>query len=200
MKKKISFLLICIFSTIAIYGQNSIYKKCLSLALKGDTAAQCNLASYFMEGKIVKKNPTEAIKWLTKAAENNCESAYWGLVRVYGSGMGVEKDENKANQWLEKLANKGNAYACGLMMTVYMDESGNIIDRVKAEYWKTKAAENGDLKAQLLLGYTYATGDDFYKRDLLKSLYWFGLAEKQGSEEAKKWIKEISDHINEIQK
>lgn len=200
MRKKILCLLVCIFSTIAIYGQNSIYKKCLNSALRGDTAAQCELASYLMEGKIVKKNPTEAIKWLTKASEKGCETAIWGLVKVYGSGMGVEKDEKKSTQWLEKLANKGNAYACGIMMSVYMDDNGNFIDRVKAEYWKAKAAENGDVQAQLLLGYTYATGDDFYKRDLLKALYWFGLAEKQGSEEAKQWIKDISGYINEIQK
>lgn len=49
------------------------------LASEGEAEAQYQLGNFYAQGKLVKKNPTEAKKWLEKAAEQNLASAQYSL-------------------------------------------------------------------------------------------------------------------------
>ena len=63
--------------------------------------------------------------------------------------------------------------------------------RAEAIIWYKKAAEKGHVKAQLHLGHAYqhareGSGTTGVKKDIEKSVYWYGKAAAQGDEYAKK--------------
>jgi hypothetical protein len=53
----------------------------------------------YLEGECVEKNPSEALKWFTLAAEQGLAGSQTTLAMMYEEGNGVERDPEKAREW-----------------------------------------------------------------------------------------------------
>ena len=78
----------------------SIYK---TLAKRGDSAAQYNLALYYDKNHSYK----EAAKWYRMAAEQGHVEAQFNLGNCYYNGEGVEQSYTEAAKWYRKAAEQG---------------------------------------------------------------------------------------------
>ena len=62
----------------------------------GDSKAQVNLASMFLEGKGATPNSSAAREWYEKAAKSGEPGAHYSLALIYLEGNGVSKDKVEA--------------------------------------------------------------------------------------------------------
>lgn len=76
-------------------------------AESGNVHAQCDLGSYYYQGKYVTKDPENAVKWFKKAAVGDWALAQWNLALCYIDGVGVGRDFDQAIYWLGKASAKG---------------------------------------------------------------------------------------------
>jgi TPR repeat protein len=80
---------------------------------KGDVESQYVLGKTFLLGDGVRKNPTEALSWLQKAAEQEHADAEYLLGRMYAEGSVVAQDNRQETAiiWFRKAAGHGNKEA-----------------------------------------------------------------------------------------
>jgi len=143
-------------------------------------AAEYNLpfAQFALGKEYVLRGETEedfkaAIKWLTKAANNNYLRAFYELAYCYHIGLGVEKDEQKAEEYYSKaleLGYKGNHYTYDSRLTPKVDNESieSLIEKAK----------QGIPYYQNMVGYKYGTGDGVEK-DYKIALEWYMKAAEQ---------------------
>jgi hypothetical protein len=72
----------------------------ISLAERGNVAAQSYLGFLFETGRGVPKNYTEAAMWYRRAAEQGDSRAQYSLGLLYDRGQGVPQDIVEASKWL----------------------------------------------------------------------------------------------------
>ena len=80
-----------------------------SLADRGDAAAQYNLGIMYENGRGVRKDDAEAVRWYRKAADQGHLEAQNNLGAMYEDGHGVPQDYVEAVRWYRKAAINGNA-------------------------------------------------------------------------------------------
>ncbi|WP_162616844.1 tetratricopeptide repeat protein [Aggregatibacter kilianii] len=84
------------------------FENYLKAAEMGVSFAQNNLANWYLSGYYVQKDEKEAIKWYSKAADNNLPEAMYALYQLYSKGTkDIPQDLEKANYWLEKAKQNG---------------------------------------------------------------------------------------------
>lgn len=74
----------------------------MKAAKKGSRIAEYNVGWYYLYGKGVEQDFTEAYNWFQKAAEHGYAGAYRWLAYCYSNGIGVAKDAEKAAYWEDK--------------------------------------------------------------------------------------------------
>ena len=78
----------------------------------GDAEAQFALSTYYYVGDRFTNGATqdykEAVKWLTKSAEQGNAYAQMMLGACYMEGNGITKNEKEAVKWFTKSAEQGN--------------------------------------------------------------------------------------------
>ena len=126
--------------------------------LEAGCEARALFARTSKKGRGVTQDYKDAVKWLTKAAEQRLGEAQANLGVCYVIGNGVTKDEKEAVKWYTNAAEQGNATAQKNLGFCYMNGSGVIKDEKEAVKWYTKAAEQGNEEAQYNLGACYANG------------------------------------------
>ena len=133
----------------------------------GDVKAQLALWHCYVSGNHgVDKDDKEALKWITKAADQGDPFSQFNLGWFYATGTGVTKDEKQAVTLFSKAAEKGSGLAQGSLGICYARGTGVAQDDKKAIEWFTKGAvkyfskeaEAGDGKSQVALGLCYAYG------------------------------------------
>ena len=154
-------------------------------AEKEDAVAMNAMASAYIQGKFVEKNPYKAENFFLGAARvgDNAESAV-ACLNLYGL---KRQDPNKPTEesmaWLLKGASRGNAKAQFNLGNCYHFGIGVTKDLVEAARWYTEAADQGDVWAQDNLGFFYKKGIGVTK-DLEKAAQWFAKAAVQGDARA----------------
>ena len=113
--------------------------------------AQIKIAALYYEGKGVKQNYEEALKWTIKAAKNEDPLLLLYIGTVYYNGHGVKKDYTEALNWFVKAAEHGNAEAQYNVGSMYARGEGTAYDLKKALEWFLKAAEQGFAAAEQAL-------------------------------------------------
>ena len=83
------------------------FKLWLPLAEQGNAKAQFNLGLMYDNGKGVKQDDAEAVKWYRKAAEQSDASAQFNLGVSYYKGKGVKRNPSKAKEWFRKACING---------------------------------------------------------------------------------------------
>lgn len=117
-------------------------------AEQGDAKAQAVLGAAYAEGRGVRKDDVEAVRWYRLAAEQGNASAQNSLGGMYANGRGVLKDDAEAVRCFRKAAEQGlyvAQYALGLM---YARGRRVLKDDVLAHMWYNIAGANGHENAR----------------------------------------------------
>ena len=170
-------------------------------AQAGNADAQYKLALAYENGDGMEKDPSEAVQWFRKAAEQgHAESQY--RTGLFCADNGVQ-DLSEAATWLRKAVAQGHVGASKILKIVEMKlsaqagnadaqyelaqayETGNGLEKDPSEAfkWYLKAAEQGHPAAQYQLGVCYDSGS-IVARNPAESIAWFTKAANQGYVEA----------------
>ncbi|MEH6448549.1 MAG: SEL1-like repeat protein [Oleispira sp.] len=127
----------------------------------------------------------QAFELYQRAAEHGDIDAQFALGGAYLVGdLGIKNDE-KAIYWLKKAGEQGDHYSLLYIAIIYYEGMAfeGKKDVNQAFKWFIKAAEAGSLKAQLVLGSEYITGEDLGAKDPKQALHWYKKAAEQGDPE-----------------
>lgn len=94
-----------------------------SLANRGCEEATCALAELYLEGRVTKRNPDEAVRILTCAAASGNGSAYISLGKMYMSGYDIKRDLNEALKYFEAAKKLCKREAIELIADIYHNKS-----------------------------------------------------------------------------
>lgn len=111
-----------------------------------DPIALCNVGNCYLRGFVVKKDTTEALKYIEKSAMQGYPLAQYKLAFLYYyGGNTIKRDVSKGIEWLILASDQGMPNAqYDLSMIYYKGESGEIApDYNKAKNLCRKAAECG---------------------------------------------------------
>ena len=120
------------------------FKLWLSLAEQGNASAQFNLGNMYANGRGVKQDDFEAVKWYRQAAEQGHAKAQFNLGVRYAKGQGVKQDDVEAVKWYRKAAEQGYTDAQFNLGAMYAKGQGVRQDKEQAKEWFGKACDNGD--------------------------------------------------------
>lgn len=153
----------------------------------GDSAAQFEIATRYMEGRFVPQDFAAAAHWYGLAADQGSVPAAYRLGSFYEQGRGVDRDTDSAIAWYEQAAQGGNPR--GMHNLAVMAAEGRGVggatapDFERASGWFRAAADRGLSDSQFNLAVLFARGMGV-ERDLLESYKWFALAANAGDSEA----------------
>jgi TPR repeat protein len=105
-------LLLCLIITSHSeeeYKPQNFSMELLKKAKSGDPKAQLQLAGCYNEGRGIKKDKTQALGWIEKAANQNYPKAQATLGQCYLDGEIVQKNEKEAFRWYKQAAENGLA-------------------------------------------------------------------------------------------
>ena len=111
------------------------------LADKGNRVAQNNLAILYLDGKGVKQNTSEAVRYLSLSAASGSSLGQNNLGGLYREGKGVPRDFPKAAQWFSVSAAQGNSAAMYNLGLMYDLGQGMKAEPFHAYMWYALAAE-----------------------------------------------------------
>jgi TPR repeat protein len=152
----------------------------LDLANAGNAWCQRMIGIYFDNGDGgLTKDPSEAVKWYRKAADQGYVDGQLRLAGCYFEGTGVEKDPVEAAKWFRKAADQGNAGAQSIIGSLFLEGIGVEKDPAEAVKWCRKAADQGRAEAQAHLGDSYCNGTGVEK-DPAEAVKWYRKAADQG--------------------
>lgn len=123
------------------------YSEVLSKAEAGIDTGQFNLGLMYFKGEGVDQSFTEAIKWMTLAANQGLPEAQYILSGVYSDNVSGVKNTKTAYSWAKKAANQGHDAAQFQVGTMYQNGIG-----VEKKYdlcgsLVQKAADQGNVDA-----------------------------------------------------
>jgi len=107
---------------------------------------QCNLGTFYFDGKGVRKDHQEAARWFRAAAEQGFPAAENNLAFLYFTGEGVVQDYREAFKWMSRAAEQGYAQAQINLRDLYVEGKGVSLDYVTAYMWYT-VGSGGDPRA-----------------------------------------------------
>jgi len=129
----------------ARYFQRADYKAAVAswqpLAIKGNPVAQNNLGILYLDGKGVKQDTSEAVRYLSLSAAAGSSLGQNNLGGLYREGKGVTRDYAKAAQWFMASASQGNAAAMYNLGLMYEMGQGMKAEPFHAYMWYALAAE-----------------------------------------------------------
>ena len=178
--KKIYLIMILFFATASgVFAQTANIVTLTLKAKSGEAEAQNALGEAYYDGKGVTENLTEAVKWFTKAAEQENAKAEYNLGNCYYYGNGVQyRDRGEAVKWYTKAAEQGYTEAQNDLGYCYEFGEGVEKNYKEAVKWYTKAAEQGQPMAQCNLGVCYKYGNGVEK-NLEEAVKWYTKAANQ---------------------
>ena len=188
--KKIYLIMILFFAIASgVFAQTANIVTLTLKAKSGEAEAQNALGEAYYDGKGVTENLPEAVKWFTKAAEQENAKAQYNLGICYYYGNGVYQNYGEAEKWYTKAAEQGYAEAQNSLGYYYEIDD---LNPKKAVEWYTKAAEQGLPIAQCNLGICYENGDGVEK-NLEEAIKWYTKAADQGYAKAQYYLGKAYD-------
>ena len=147
---------ICLLTLLAVTvlstgcGPTSNFKSTLEKAKGGDPQAQLEVGQMYLEGRDVKLDGAEGLKWVKQAAQKGlpaAERTYGLILRVAPTGVGTAV---QARQWLEKAAAKGDVIA-QIELGSMLGLSNPPFEYVEAMKWLLIAERSGATNAPALV-------------------------------------------------
>ncbi|HEX2655587.1 MAG TPA: hypothetical protein VHN11_18305, partial [Xanthobacteraceae bacterium] len=152
-------------------------------AASGNASAEYEVAVRFAEGRGVRQNFEDAVRWFQRAAHHGLAPAQYRLGSLYEKGQGVKKDLQAARRLYVAAAEQGNGKAMHNIAVLYAEGSEGKPDYKLASHWFRKAADRAVADSQYNLGILYARGVGV-EQNLAEAYKWFSLAALQGDEDA----------------
>ena len=150
-------------------------------ALRGDPAAQMEVASRFAAGQGVERDLLQAFHWFGRAAARGSAVAQYRFGALYERGLGTDQDPERARAWYLRAAGQGNVKA--MHNLAVLSVSGGRSDYPAAAKWFAQAAAFGLTDSQVNLAILYQSGLGVPK-DLAQAYKWLTLAARGGDREA----------------
>jgi uncharacterized protein len=175
-----------------------------SLAARGDSRAQQDIARMYMRGEGVPKDPAEALKWLNLSKEQEDALAAYNhgdyetalkvirpraekgqvlaeyiLGLMYANGQGVAESYPEAMKWLQKAGEQGEAKAQFSVGVIYSKGLGMPKNDAEAFKWYRRSADQGNATAQFNLAGMYARGQAV-PQDIVTAHMFYSLAAAHG--------------------
>jgi len=99
----------CAIAVATVSAQDKDFATLQRKAESGEPIAEFDLAKAYLEGKIVTKDPVQALAWLQKSADQRYVGAEFALAYMYLNGAAkLPKDQHKAADWFRKAAKQQN--------------------------------------------------------------------------------------------
>lgn len=167
-------------------------------AANGEAGAQVQLGLLYDRGSEVTANPTEAVYWLTKAAEQGNAAAQHRLGVIFQNGRAGKDNRAFALGWFEQAAQQGHLEAQVAAAHAYESGSLTEADPRQALVWYRRAAAAGDPGAELALGrLLLSLRDDDETR--LEAAGWIARAARRGHPAAARRWEELRPQLNPYQ-
>ena len=169
------FLVGCAYTGSGIYNHSETelvrfdIETILEKSVKDNSVWQDSIPFYHLDGIGVEPNNKEAIKWLSKAAEQNYVNAQIVLGDIYNWGVIVDNDKEKAKQWYEKAASNQNSKAVRELAFFFSRNKNDLANKIKM---LIKAHALGDNLAAYFLGKTYER-DIKEEGHIEQAVYWY---------------------------
>jgi len=160
----------------------------MTLAPKGDMAAQYDLGRAYENGFAVKKDLAEAANWYQRAAEQGHCDAQNSLGLLLAT---AQQDYAGAARWFGQAAAQGNPDAQYNLGVLHCNGRGVKQDYETAVHWFQKSAQQGHVQAQKILAHMYLLGQGI-KPDCIEAYKWLKLAQLQGDPDAANELKACS--------
>ena len=136
---------------------------------------------------------TEALEWLTRAAEQGHLISQSNLGYLYRSGgYGVTKNRKESVRWSLLAAKQGDANNQKQVGISYYHGIGVIQDYAEAMKWLRLSAEQGHVESQWVLADMYKTGKGSTSNKTLAHM-WFNIAASNGYSPAKEERDRLSE-------
>ena len=108
-------------------------------ARDGDVSAMNLVASFYTDGKGVKKDLSKAFDWMKLASSKNDARATTGLAIAYLDGHGVKRNLSRGLILLGRASELGSEHACFVLGWSYMNGYHNLgKDTIEARVWFKK--------------------------------------------------------------
>src|SRR5262249_16942118 len=98
--------------------------KLVERARDDDLQAACVLGVAYHRGTTIRRDPAEAIKWLTRAAEHGIAWIQNLLGQIYRDGAGIQQDYSEAVHWYRAAAEQHHPAAADNLGYMYLTGSG----------------------------------------------------------------------------
>ncbi len=164
-------------------------------AIKGDAAAQYEVAVRYAEGRGVPQNLTDAAEWFERAAKQGLAPAQFRLGGLYEKGLGVKKDLETARRLYLAAGEAGNGKALHNLAVLYAEGVDGRPDYQTAAKWFRKAADYGVTDSQYNLAILYARGIGI-EPNMTEAYKWFALAAREGDADSAKKRDDIAAHLD----
>ena len=79
----------------------------IKAAEAGNAQAQCDLGTYYYQGKHVTKDLEKAVEWFKKSAVGEWALGQWNLALCYMDGVGIVKNYDEALYWFGEATARG---------------------------------------------------------------------------------------------
>ena len=129
---------------VAKYARQRATEEDRRLAEEGDADAQALLAVVYYNGRGVRRDYAEALRWARLAAEQGNVRGQSLLGAAYYSGNGVARDPAEAARWARLAAEQGDAGGQMVLGALYLNGTGVPQDDVSAYMWLTLAASDSE--------------------------------------------------------
>ena len=150
-------------------------------AVRGDTAAQLEVAARFAAGVGVARDLQQALQWYGRAAAQGMAVAQYRLGALHERGLGTPADAERARAWYARAAEQGNVKA--MHNLAVLSVSGGRSDYATAAKWFAKAADFGLADSQFNLAILHQNGLGV-NQDQRLAYQWLALAARGGDREA----------------
>ncbi|PCI43732.1 MAG: hypothetical protein COB49_11820 [Alphaproteobacteria bacterium] len=173
-------------------------------AKNGDIWSQFTLGYIYSHGKGVGPDYKKALKWFTKAAEQDDLISQYYLATILEEGSGeVAQDYGASANWYLKIAKLGHVaehkdlkiFAARKIGYFYADGMGVEQDYKAAIKWLTEAALQGDSKAQVRLGLLYMNGEGV-SRNPAAANKWLQLSANGVNQKVKALLPSFTKELN----
>lgn len=153
-----------------VYGRNGVMMDSVKAVELFEQSANMGFAKAQVERACREKTESAALKWLLKAAAQDCHYAMRPLFGIYYNGRNnVPKNIDEAYKWLKKGAELGNPWCQWLWgNTLHYGYDGIPVNINQAIYWLEKATEQSQVEAVMELAELYDKGK-LVKRDIQKA-------------------------------
>jgi localization factor PodJL len=165
-------------------------------ALKGEAAAQYEVALRFAEGRGVPQNLSGAAEWFERAAKKGLAPAQFRLAGLFEKGLGVTKNLDTARRYYIAAGEAGHAKALHNLAVLYAEGIDGKPDYQTAAKWFRKAASYGVSDSQYNLAVLYARGIGV-EANLAEAYKWFALAARDGDTESARKRDDLAGRLDQ---